>query len=220
MCLECQPQYPFYWMQEFSCFAGQCPDGSYEIRPERCSTCEHPCKYCTAAKNCTLCDARSPLPVLFEQDCLAECVPGYTPIDNICVKCSTPCATCAYGQINSCTSCDNTDGLQFLYSKKCVEECPTNTTLNYNTKVCLGCDVGCSMCDTEDPRICLKCSPGLSLLNNICMQECPFDYLKSPDGSTCERRTYPLDRTFVAFPFLGVALFVGLISMASYWLTG
>lgn len=52
------------------------------------------------------------------------------------------------------------------------------------------------------------------------MEECPFEYIKSSDGSVCEQRTYPLDKTFVPFPFLGTAGFFVLLTLASYWLTG
>jgi hypothetical protein len=58
------------------------------------------------------------------------------------------------------------------------------------------------------------------MLNNTCLNECPWNYLKSEDGSTCERRTYPLDRTFIAFPILGTAVFFTMVTWASYWLTG
>jgi hypothetical protein len=68
--------------------------------------------------------------------------------------------------------------------------------------------------------ICLRCSAGLALLDNVCMEECPFEYLKSDDGSVCELRTYPLDRTFIVFPILGTAGFFVLITIASYYLTG
>jgi uncharacterized membrane protein len=60
---------------------------------------------------------------------------------------------------------------------------------------------------------------GLSLLDNKCLKECPFNFIKSQDGTVCEKRTYPLDQTFVAFPILGTALFFFLVIMASYWLT-
>jgi hypothetical protein len=59
----------------------------------------------------------------------------------------------------------------------------------------------------------------MALLNDTCVAECPFNYLKSADGTTCEERTYHLDKTFIAFPVLGIALFVTSIVLASYWLT-
>ena len=60
----------------------------------------------------------------------------------------------------------------------------------------------------------------MALLNNTCRQECPFEYLKSPDGSVCEVRTRFLDEEFIVAPFLQVALFFALVAVASYWLTG
>ena len=95
-----------------------------------------------------------------------------------------------------------------------------NTTLSFANKECRECNIGCASCDETDNSICLVCSRGLALLNNTCREECPFDYLKSPDGSTCERRTYVLDKEFVFFPFLNAAAFFVLITLASYWLTG
>ena len=77
-----------------------------------------------------------------------------------------------------------------------------NTTLAYGTKQCVYCEKGCASCDSIDPTICLKCSPGLALLNNTCRQECPFEYLKSQDGSVCEVRTRFLDEEFIVAPFL------------------
>jgi hypothetical protein len=60
----------------------------------------------------------------------------------------------------------------------------------------------------------------LALLDNACLRECPFDYLKSADGSVCEVRTYFLDEEFIVLPFLQVALLFVLVTVASYWLTG
>lgn len=84
----------------------------------------------------------------------------------------------------------------------------------------MGCEQGCAFCDDKNPKICLKCSSGLSLLDNDCLKECPFNYIKSMDGSVCEMRTYPLDETFVAFPIIGASLFFFMVILASYWLTG
>ena len=87
-------------------------------------------------------------------------------------------------------------------------------------KECKECDPGCQYCDPEAAWVCLTCAGGLALLDGECRAECPDAYLKSPDGSTCEPRTYPLDATFIAFPVLGAAAFFVLITLASYWLTG
>lgn len=57
------------------------------------------------------------------------------------------------------------------------------------------------------------------MLENRCLNECPRKYLKSADGSTCELRTYPLDDTFIVFPFMGTTIFFVMIVYASYWLT-
>jgi hypothetical protein len=85
---------------------------------------------------------------------------------------------------------------------------------------CQGCEIGCALCDEEDNSICLRCTEGLSMFNNICVKVCPRNYLKSSDGLTCEMRTYIFDDTFIAFPFIGTALFFLCVTMASWWLTG
>jgi len=160
------------------------------------------------------------VPYLFEGWCLSECKRGYTPINGECVKCESPCNECEHGQVTSCLSCNNDGERQFLYGRTCLSSCPVNTTLLFEEKVCEGCEgEGCAFCANYDPSICLKCAPGLSMLNGTCKNECPFQYLKSADGSTCERRTYELDSTFVVFPILGTSLFFVLITYASWWLT-
>jgi hypothetical protein len=50
--------------------------------------------------------------------------------------------------------------------------------------------------------------------------ECPDDYKKSPDGSACELRQYPLDRSFIPFPFVGAFVVLFFIILVSYKLTG
>lgn len=94
-----------------------------------------------------------------------------------------------------------------------------NTTLSLKNMECKGCEIGCALCDENDNSQCLRCSQGLSMYENTCVKVCPFNYLKSADGLTCERRTYDLDVTFIVFPVLGTALFFLLITIASYWLT-
>ena len=183
-------------------------------------TCEKPCKTCSDKNRCTSCYALTRLKYLFEGQCLDVCVKGYTPIDNVCIKCRSPCATCMFGEIDACRSCDNTNGKQFLYGRSCLTQCPVNTTLNLGNKECKGCFRGCAACDETDNSRCLVCSRGLSLLDNTCREECPFNYLKSPDGSTCEKRTYSLDKEFIFFPFLNTAFACFLVTLASYWLTG
>mmetsp|Transcript_33625 Transcript_33625/g.51831 ORF Transcript_33625/g.51831 Transcript_33625/m.51831 type:complete len:463 (-) Transcript_33625:2447-3835(-) len=149
---------------------------------------------------------------------MEQCKEGYTPIDNVCVMCNSPCATCNFGQVDSCLTCDNFEGKQFLYGNQCLEDCPVNTTKQ--GKQCTPCGIGCAYCDPIDPSICQVCSKGLARLNEKCMAECPWGYLKSEDGSVCESRTYPLDKTFIAFPVLLTTGFFGLIIAASFFLTG
>jgi hypothetical protein len=220
VCVTCREEFPFLWQNMSTCHSTSCPEGTYESTTLHCLSCEAPCKFCSGPGTCTQCFAANRLKYLFEGQCLEECVEGYTPIDNKCVQCRSPCAACKFGQIDACTSCDNTGGNQFLYVSQCIAECPINTTLKKEEDLCVACETGCALCDDQDNSICLKCSAGLALLSNICREECPFEYVKSTDGSVCEQRTYPLDRTFVPFPILGTAGFFLLLTLASYWLTG
>ena len=225
LCRTCKPEFPYLWERPdaddaSTCHSDECPPGSWKSNSYRCQSCQFPCQFCSDDLTCTKCDALSDLPYLFEAQCHSECPYGYTPIDNECVKCQAPCATCAVGQVNACLACDNTDGEQFLYGTSCLTQCPVNTTLDLAAEECKECDPGCEYCDPEAAWVCLICAEGLALLDSGCLAECPRKYLKSPDGSTCEPRTYPLDDTFIAFPVLGAASFFVLITLASYWLTG
>lgn len=256
-CTSCQPAFPFRWDARATCHS-QCPAGSYESSTHHCTTCPEPCKLCSDGLTCTGCFARSAKPNLdvAQGACVAECPTGFTPKEGICVPCEAPCATCALGEVHECLSCDNSPasnpsgsgGQWFRYGGSCLESCPIGTVARFRlgenkeaTGECLGCKVGCELCDDTDTGRCLRCSPGLALFVPVlvegdegfvkdntrggnteevtCRAVCPEKYKKSEDGSVCERRTYPLDRTFVAFPILGTALFFVLITFASYWLT-
>lgn len=218
-CTTCRPEFPFRWETAASCH-GQCPDGSYRSSNATCTTCPAPCRHCSDNATCTLCTARSSKPYLTATGlCTEACAPGTTAIDNKCVRCATPCATCALGQVHSCLSCDNAAGAWLRYGPSCYESCPVNTIANVTAGECLGCQLGCQLCDEQDNSRCLRCSAGLALLESACLDVCPPEYKKSEDGSVCELRSYPLDKTFVAFPILGTAMFFVLVTLASYWLT-
>jgi hypothetical protein len=69
--------------------------------------------------------------------------------------------------------------------------------------------------------LCLKCTKGLSLLNNTCYSECPFNYVKSKDGgSVCELRGYLLDSSLIYFPFAGAGGVLLVICVTSFVVTG
>lgn len=54
---------------------------------------------------------------------------------------------------------------------------------------------------------------------NQCLINCPFNYVKSRDGSTCELRDYLLDQSFVYFPFVSASVFIVAVVLASYCFT-
>lgn len=106
-----------------------------------------------------------------------------------------------------------------MFGRTCVSECPNGTVLDYGERKCTGCVTGCDNCDSIDNSKCLKCSNGLALLDNECLVNCPFNYVKSSDGSTCELRGYLLDGSLIYFPFLSAASFVVAISLTSFCFT-
>lgn len=85
-----------------------CPNESYLNNTLRCRSCEAPCLYCSDRITCTKCDSQSNARFLHQGNCMNECPSGYTPVDNVCIQCQSPCSTCSLGEIQSCTSCDNT----------------------------------------------------------------------------------------------------------------
>ena len=135
-----------------------------------------------------------------------------------CVDCVEPCATCSDGDPRYCLTCADGD-YQFLFGGQCLAECPPGTTRNLETNVCIGCAQGCTECDLIDNSICIRCDPGLSLFKKDCLTECPVDYKKSLDGTVCEPRTYPFDRSFVPFPFVTILGATYAISLFCWILT-
>ena len=176
--------------------------------------------YCDSREVCTECDPNEELKFLHEGMCHEECPLGYSPINNKCTRCTSPCATCADGSTTKCTSCDNTDNKQFLFHNRCIEECPVNTTMKYENNECLGCEPTCALCDDDDTTICKRCIDGLKMLENECLEECPKEWVESSDGSVCEKRTYLLEETVVYFPVLQIAAFFVLITLLSFFCTG
>jgi hypothetical protein len=84
---------------------------------------------------------------------------------------------------------------------------------------CDGCRSECTSCNSTNNEICLSCIQGLALFNNSCLVNCPDDYLKSKDGTTCELRPYLLDNSLIYFPFSIAASILILISFLSGFVT-
>jgi len=57
MCLTCRADFPFYWVEEYSCNSNECPPGTYEEVTNTCRTCDETCLLCQDALTCTKCDA-------------------------------------------------------------------------------------------------------------------------------------------------------------------
>lgn len=84
---------------------------------------------------------------------------------------------------------------------------------------CDGCKSECTQCNSSNNALCLSCTLGLALFNNTCVVNCPEEYLKSKDGTTCELRPYLLDSSLVYFPFAIAAVALLTISFLSGFVT-
>ena len=135
-----------------------------------------------------------------------------------CVNCNKSCGTCRLGDKDFCTSCADGEN-HFLFAGKCLPQCPPGTTRDLKTLRCSQCDVGCKECDLEDNSICIRCESGLSLYGTKCEINCPVDFKKSEDGTVCEPRVYPFDRSFVPFPFIILLVSLFIIGVFCWILT-
>lgn len=162
-------------------------------------------------------------PFMYVDKCFSDCPTGFTPVGFTCTKCSSPCATCERGLLTQCLTCDGSNGQQFLFGRKCLATCPVGTTPYLDPSggqnKCVGCLKGCEKCDQNNNEICLRCTSNLVLYQNECITDCPFNYLKSRDGTVCELRTYLLDGSLIWFPFGSAAGAIVLISIAAFLIT-
>ena len=100
-----------------------------------------------------------------------------------------------------------------------MKECPLGTTPNNKTMKCDGCAQGCAVCNVTNNAECIRCEPGLALLDTSCVAECIDGYKKSWDGSVCEIRTYPLNKAFVPFPWVITSILGFFVILISFKIT-
>ena len=153
--------------------------------------------------------------MLFQENCIKECAPGYTAVNGVCEKCSSPCGTCE-GAINKCLSCDGTEERRFLYASQCYSECPTNSSPfseDEKNLICIGCtDPACELCDAKEPGICKRCSDGLYVNDGVCVSGCPDGWKTNLDSTACVLFTIN-DIGIIPFPFLIMAFLGCMIAM-------
>lgn len=103
-CTSCSERFPWHWVDELTCHSDYCPDGSYaaNVLGQTCATCSDECYFCSGPATCTKCRAGTEavpsfLQYLYDGRCLDQCPSGYTSIENVCIQCTPPCATCLPG---------------------------------------------------------------------------------------------------------------------------
>lgn len=141
----------------------------------------------------------------------------------MCTKCKSPCATCLVST-TTCTSC--LSGL--LYGTTCISECPTGYTL-VNGR-CVGCDPNCQQCSATNSSQCLLCNKGYFVINSTCFSSCPEGYKADANNITCipqstgggevvgtVSETNIYNSIIAYFPFLIIALILGLVSVGGWW---
>lgn len=95
--------------------------------------------------------------------------------------CSTSCKTCLDSE-SKCTNCY--DG--FLYNST-ASSCVTNCTLvnqfyDSLTYTCSNCSISCQSCYGPRYDQCLTCNNPLSLINGVCIGQCPVGYYRDPNS--------------------------------------
>lgn len=146
----------------------------------RCLACESGCETCDSAR-CIKCG-----PNLFLENgkCVSRCSAGrFANSVRECLSCPSNCNIC-----NSSTSCQFCNSGFFIKSGFCVDTCGSGFVANLNT--CVACGFGCDSCSpTPNPanvRLCLRCKPGLVLLNGICQNSCPLAFFRDANN-ICQR---------------------------------
>ncbi|KAL4506331.1 hypothetical protein ABPG73_017065 [Tetrahymena malaccensis] len=148
-------------MSNQSCLS--CFDGFYLIN-NQCLPCQSPCSTCQASSNyCLTCQkdyifqqqTNSCSPIC-DSSCKTSCLScfdGFYLLNNQCLNCQSPCATC----INSSSNCLS---------------CKENYTFNEPQNFCTpNCDPSCKTCSSpNNNQSCLSCNDGFYLMNNQCIQ--------------------------------------------------
>lgn len=174
-CIDCPTGYVRY---ENQCLY-LCPSGTYVDVNHQCPPCEiDDCGECKdLGKICEKC--KLPNPLLYNNNCVANCPDGTTQVGNNCVDCEVNhCKTCDTS-ISECNVCEVNF---FLITNVECGTCPSGTYPNYSTKTCDNCPSNCSTCDSSS---CKECDSGY-YLNSLgdCVKECESGYTEASNG-TC-----------------------------------
>jgi hypothetical protein len=147
-----------------------CPKGFYKENG-KCLSCDVNCETCSNIDQCTKCVDGT---FLYQGKCVTVCPDGTVGIDGVCNKCAQDdCIKCPTA-VDVCTECKT-----ILYNGKCIDSCPDGT-VQYG-KACVKCSENCLKCDLTQ---CLKCTKGLYLKENICVEDCG-DGFHTKDDRVC-----------------------------------
>ncbi|KCV72434.1 hypothetical protein H696_00021 [Fonticula alba] len=204
-CLTCDPANPghclscmrgFFAWPDGTCSA-TCPEGM--VKDSLAGRCVH----CTV-DHCTRCVTDNPgvciachadRPILFHNQCVDSCPPGYRRSGTACLPCKANCLECDGGP-DSCSTCRS--GF-FLRNDTCHSECGCTHFWDEDTPGaepgCRICSAACHTCAIRATN-CVTCLPGMMLVlprhaheDHQCAATCPAGWYKS--GSLCKPCTDP-----------------------------
>jgi hypothetical protein len=137
-------------------------------------TCDFPCLTCQADQGyCLSCIKDGAFKYLLDGKCLSKCPPGYSILDNKCIKCDPSCQTCADNDINKCLTCSPIYPNYLPDESKCLTQCSEGYYLNQSSRTCNRCISPCKTCSSETS--CLSCNSGSLFYRsqNQCLTLCP-----------------------------------------------
>ena len=117
---------------------------------------------------------------LLNSHCVATCPSGYAVENNVCIRCSSTCATCTIpGDAHACTACDPSSRHPYLEAAiinsttvaRCVTSCTVPATFpNVAAGTCEACHPDCASCSGPAASQCTLCaSASTTLVNGNCV---------------------------------------------------
>lgn len=121
---------PAYYLSVNRCVT-TCPAGTYANNSNsQCSQCPSQCTNCTSLTVCQSCASGSSLQ---GTSCISACLSGFVSINQVCMACNSPCATCQNTQ-DTCLSCrSNLSPRLYLSGSNCISPCPDTYYGNNST---------------------------------------------------------------------------------------
>lgn len=163
-----------------------CPSGQFLLN-NQCVLCHPTCSECDGHElfQCTACgvDKDGHQRFLHQGRCRTHCPRGlYSDRGHYaCLPCIANCELCT--DANICAKCQESYTLQ---SGRCqINSCEIGQVQDLDTGECIGCEIGCKTCSTENWAICNSCVEGYFLFRYKCRQHCPQRTYEDYDRSVC-----------------------------------